>query len=368
MRVLLITHEASLSGAPRIAHLVARALTARGHKVAILSRRPGPLIADFRAVAPTSLEFLYRVRRRLWLVSGLAWLALAVDTALATLTVLRHRPDLVYINSTSAAVYMRPSLWLRRRVVVHTHESTEVASRFLAPAKALSLLHRGRLVACSPAAARSLAELAQVPLSDVAMLASVPDAARVRELAGAAPDRVFADDEIVIGCCGGVEQRKGTDLWLAAARMVRAALPGVPLRFVWVGEIVDPSLVGPDPDGIFVGPSANPYAQMKRFDIATMPSRDDPFPLVVLESMVLGTPVVAFAVGGVPEQIGDAGVIVPAQDVSAFAEAIVSLVVDEQRRLDLGRRALERAKSLYSVDGFVDALIHQVVEPRMHAG
>ena len=62
----------------------------------------------------------------------------------------------------------------------------------------------------------------------------------------------------------------------------------------------------------FVGPRANPYPHMRRFDVATLPSRDDPFPLVVLEAMLLGTPVVAFAVGSVADQIGSAGVIVPA--------------------------------------------------------
>ena len=49
MRVLLVTHEASRSGAPRVAVLVARALVEQGHSVRVLSRAPGPLLADFAA-------------------------------------------------------------------------------------------------------------------------------------------------------------------------------------------------------------------------------------------------------------------------------------------------------------------------------
>lgn len=361
MRVLLISHEASLSGAPRVASLVARTLTERGHAVQVVSRRTGPLLAAFGEAAPTRLEPLYRIRRRLWRTTGLRWIAPVVDTAFAAATILRSRTDLVYVNSTSAAVYLRPALWLRRPVVVHAHESGEVATRFLDRVRSLPLLRRARLIACSPSVRGSLADITGIPAAGIAMLPSVPDGARIRALAEAEPDHAYPPGVTVVGCCGAVEHRKGADLWLDAIGLVRQALPTTPVDFVWVGEVLDGDLVAAAPDGVFVGPSANPYAHMKRFDIATLPSRDDPFPLVVLESMTLGTPVVAFGVGGVPDQIGDAGVVVPPGDVGAFADAIVALVLDERRRGDLGERARQRVRDLYSLKVFADELT-QVVE------
>jgi glycosyltransferase involved in cell wall biosynthesis len=361
VRVLLITHEASLSGAPRVASLVAHALSEHGHAVQVVSRRTGPLLAAFRETAPTRLEPLYRVRRRLWCTPVLRLIAPLVDTALAAATIVRSRADVVYVNSTSAAVYLRPALWLRRPVVIHAHESGEIAGRFLGRVRSLPLLRRARLIACSPSVQASLAEITGLPAAGIVMLPSVPDGSRIQVLAEAEPDHAYPPGVTVVGCCGAVESRKGADLWLEAMRLVRRALPGTPVEFAWVGEVVDHDLVATAPDGVFLGPSTNPYAHMKRFDIATLPSRDDPFPLVVLEAMTVGTPVVGFGVGGVADQIGDAGVVVPPEDVAAFAGAIVGLVLDGRRRDDLGERARERVRARYSLKVFADG-VTQVVE------
>ena len=84
-----------------------------------------------------------------------------------------------------------------------------------------------------------------------------------------------------MGCCGTVEHRKGADLWVTIAREVRNAMPGQRVRFVWIGEIAHP-VEADDMAGVeFIGPRANPYAHIRRFDVATLPSRDDPFPLVI---------------------------------------------------------------------------------------
>jgi glycosyltransferase involved in cell wall biosynthesis len=363
-RVLLVTHEASLSGAPRVALLIARTLTEMGHQVHVLSRRPGPLLDDFSRIARTRIEPLYRVRRRIWLTSAIRALALVVDTVLATASLLRYRPDLVYLNSTSAGVYLRPALWLRRRVVLHGHESTEVARLFLTRTRSLGLMSRAELVGCSAAVQHTLAELADRPSSEVAMIPSVPDDRLVQEQALAGNIVDVSPGEIVIGCCGTVERRKGTDLWLEIAGRVREALPDVPLRFLWIGKVVDAGLVPDEERGAFVGPTPNPYPLMSRFDVATLTSRDDPFPLVVLESMMLGVPVVAFDVGEVGYQVGDGGVIVPQEDTAAFADAVIALVTDAGYRADLARRARARATVHFSTKPFADALIELVDRPR----
>jgi glycosyltransferase involved in cell wall biosynthesis len=95
---------------------------------------------------------------------------------------------------------------------------------------------------------------------------------------------------------------------------------------------------------------------MRRFDVATLPSRDDPFPLVVLEAMLVGTPVVAFDVGGVAQQIGDTGITVPSGDVAGFAQQIVRLLNDDDTRHRLGAAAQARVNSLYSTRAFASAL------------
>jgi glycosyltransferase involved in cell wall biosynthesis len=87
-------------------------------------------------------------------------------------------------------------------------------------------------------------------------------------------------------------------------------------------------------------------------DVFTLPSREDPFPLVVLEAMALARPVVGFDVGGVREQLDDTGVVVDAEDVSAMANAVVALLDDEAERRRLGALAAERVRSLYDIGPF----------------
>ena len=366
MRVLLVTHETSRTGAPRVAILVARGLVEQGHEVQILARSPGPLLPEFQSVATTSVEFLRRVRRKLRSIRATRLIAYVLDTAQATASLLRRWPDLVYINSTAGAIYIRPARWLHRRVILHVHESGDLAASFVARARAANLLADICVVACSTSVQAEIALLTKRSVGDIPMLLSVPDDAEVLRMSAEQPDHDYSTDEFVVGCCGAVEHRKGADLWVEAARQVSEAMSGQRVRFVWVGEGAQPGQFDATCGVEFIGPSANPYAHMRRFDVFTLPSRDDPFPLVVLEAMSLGTPVVAFAVGGVPRQIGDAGIVVPIGDVAAFVSAIVRLLNDECERRRLGSAAEARVKDLYSTDSFMVALSNLVEQQANH--
>lgn len=358
VRVLLVTHDASLTGAPMVALLVARQLVDRDMEVQVISRRKGPLLADFRSVAPTRREFLAGVRRRLWLVNGLGALAWLVDVMAATLTLARHRPDLVHLNTSASAVYVHAARRLGIPVLLHVHESADNTERFLAEARVRDLAGVG-LVACSPSVhAHLVARTGRRP-EDVFLLPSVPDDQRVRERAAASTRLAVATEgEAVrrVGAVGTVGARKGTDLWLRVAEIVQSA-PGTPrTAFVWVGHHAGLT-PGAHPPGVeFTGPLDNPYPVIARLDLLTLPSRDDPFPLVVLEGMLLGVPVVAFDVGSVRDQVGDGGVIVPAGDVDAFAAAVQHLLVDDEARATTGARARLRAERLYSTTAFGDRL------------
>ncbi|MGH8773778.1 MAG: glycosyltransferase family 4 protein [Jiangellaceae bacterium] len=80
-------------------------------------------------------------------------------------------------------------------------------------------------------------------------------------------------------------------------------------------------------------------------DVYVLTSRWEARALVVQEAMRAGVPVVATAVGGIPELVGDAAVLVPAGDAGAVAAAVVGLLDDHDVRRDLNRRGRERAQS-----------------------
>ncbi|MET9678152.1 glycosyltransferase family 4 protein [Streptomyces sp. NPDC006482] len=70
-------------------------------------------------------------------------------------------------------------------------------------------------------------------------------------------------------------------------------------------------------------------------DVAVLPSRREARSLLAQEALRLGVPLVATAVGGVPELVGDAAELVPYGDAGALAEAVRGLLEDADRRMDL---------------------------------
>jgi glycosyltransferase involved in cell wall biosynthesis len=86
--------------------------------------------------------------------------------------------------------------------------------------------------------------------------------------------------------------------------------------------------------------------------------------LVAQEAMRSGTPLVATAVGGLPELLGDAAVLVPAGSVDALVTATRRLLEDPGLRSELVRRGLDRARSWPTTEQGVDDLLHLYVDLR----
>jgi starch synthase len=84
-------------------------------------------------------------------------------------------------------------------------------------------------------------------------------------------------------------------------------------------------------------------ALYRSVDLFTFPSRADTLPLVILEAMASGLPVVATNVGGIPYEVTpDEGILVAAGDPAALAQALDRLCRDESMRLGMAASARRR--------------------------
>ena len=99
-------------------------------------------------------------------------------------------------------------------------------------------------------------------------------------------------------------------------------------------------------------------------------SATESFGVAALEAMSAGVPVCAYRVGGLPEVIGEAGVLVEPFACDALADAVVSVVADEGRRSALGAAARARVVASFgrapALDRW-DAYLRQVVAQRRSA-
>ena len=103
----------------------------------------------------------------------------------------------------------------------------------------------------------------------------------------------------------------------------------------------------------FIGTEANIFNFLNAADVIVLPSiSHEDFPNVILEAMSLGKAVIASNLSGVPEQIthNESGLLVGPKDVQGLAQALRSIIEDEDQRLRLGENAAMRFAELFRAD------------------
>ena len=169
-------------------------------------------------------------------------------------------------------------------------------------------------------------------------------------------------EEVVVGALARLTRQKGIEYLARAA----AGMRGRRVRFVVAGD-------GPDLAGLrgevdrlglggrfeFRGPVAGPWEFFAGIDVFALPSLWEGMPLVVLEAMAFGLPVVATDVGGVRDAIPDEtfGAVVPPADPGALAAAIRRYADSSRLRERVGDAAQRRALARFTRDRMVERTI-----------
>jgi len=109
----------------------------------------------------------------------------------------------------------------------------------------------------------------------------------------------------------------------------------------------------------FLGAVKDVRLLMRQSRVLVMPSRWEGLPMAVLEAMEVSLPIVATAVGGIPEVIADNenGLLVPPEDPGALAKAITRLLQDGALRAKLARSARRAVAERFSIAAHVNAVV-----------
>jgi glycosyltransferase involved in cell wall biosynthesis len=160
----------------------------------------------------------------------------------------------------------------------------------------------------------------------------------------------ISPDKKLVGLIGRLDPIKGHPVFLEAARIMAGERDD--LLFVCMGDGPESyrghlhrlgAELGLGDRLIWTG--ARPYGEMpvvfNALDILCLSSHDESFGYVLAEAMACGIPCVATRVGGVPEVVGDAGVLVPPNDPPALAQGVLTALLAEPRPEVLRRHVVE---------------------------
>ncbi|CAN5752092.1 glycosyltransferase [soil metagenome] len=313
------------------------------------------------------------------------------DAALeAVVALLRRRPPQIIHNhmyraevvGTRAALALA-ELGLPRPFVIGTVHSSRVrcaADRELLRSLTPSM---DRLVAVSRAIVKKLeAEgRAQVPIELIYNGVDLERYAYLEACCTLPEEYGFPEGSPLVGVVARLEAEKGHRTLLEAWPHVLRAVPEARLLIIGEGSLRDEleaqaeelGLLGeacsgdhcvgtrkarPGAKVVFTGLRDDVPAVTAALDVAVLPSYREAQGLAILEAMALRRPVIATAVGGVPEMIEHerSGLLVPPHDAAALGEAIVRLLTDHPLADTLARTGHDLALARFSLTAMVEAV------------
>lgn len=224
-----------------------------------------------------------------------------------------------------------------------------------------SLLIRSPWIVCtSPAQARELGRMRRgrhAPLVIQNAVLAPRESGRQHDSVPSLEDLGFKGRAFVFGAAGRLSREKGHRVLLEAFALLEKMLPGQSMQLVLLGEGREESFLkaharrlGIESRACFAGFQTKPASWMKVMDCLVHPSLSDGSPNSVLEAMLLGVPVIASNVGGVPEIVenGQTGLLVEPGQPSALAEAMKKMVRSASLRRQLAADAKYHVQENFS--------------------
>lgn len=159
----------------------------------------------------------------------------------------------------------------------------------------------------------------------------------------------------LVGAASRLSPEKGISQLVEAAALVRQADPGVGFVVFGDGPLRDELAARARARGleralVFAGFRGDVMSYLPHLDLAVIPSFTEGLPVALLEYYAAGVPVVATAVGGIPEVVEDgrSGYLVPPGDPAALARRIGDALRDEAALREMGRRGRDRVRAEFT--------------------
>ncbi len=357
-KILFITHESALSGAPRSLLYFLESLKDSQSKLEIhvLSlKSKNPLKNAFREISDFYLDFTnvnikpdYSLKNRIF--HKLTGKPFQSERDIKMQLLVNNQYDLIYANtvvSLPIALELKKS-YTQTKILLHVHEMATAIQQlttdfqknidnidFFIAASELVKEHLMSFFGCNHKLIRCVYECSEVFVTQNQPSIEPKEAKKV----------------IMVG---GAYWAKGDDIFLLVAKEVVSRNQNI--HFYWLGSqslerktvnAGDIAKLDLTSNVHFLPHTTSPHDIVKAMDVFALTSRSDSFPLAAIEAGLLGIPIVCFEkASGIQELISKGGgIVVPYLDIQKMADAIIALVIDS----NLHTQKSDEVKELFQV-------------------
>lgn len=369
--ILIIGHDASLTGAPKFLLNFSKWLKfEKKEKLLIILRNGGPLLDKYKEVGsvflwnvpyvdkPFSLRLKnkitgYYTKRKRKFITSLA--KIEIDKIFCN--TVTNGEILMALKFFNVPVIMRvPEL----ETVFHLYDKNGEATE--------SLKIASHIIAVSNAVRENLVGKHNVADEKISVVNGFIPQMKIERASGHSAG-------FIAGGCGTLIARKGFDLFLQTANIIVNKKGIKDIHFLWIGGdknsfayvefIREIEILNLQEYITITGETGEPEKYYSQMSVFLMTSREDPFPLVNLEAAQFGLPIICFDnTGGSPEFVTqDVGFIVPYLDVSSMADKMELLKNDKNMSEEFSIN-IRKKSELYTVENAAVNLFKLIVNCR----
>jgi len=363
--ILFTLQDGIAGGTEKRVVFVAKGLIERGYRVAVAIPKGGEIGRYLRQLGvPVEEVGFIRFRRSYNPIYYLVWLIAIPLTVRQIMRVIKRREvKVIYTNQISQ---LQPAIAARlmgKKVIWHLidlHIPWIMDWIFFPLVKALS-----HMVVVSCRYRINQLKTRRLDTNGIQILHAPVDTKLFKPIDGPnflKKDLGISEDRPLVGMACNINYNKGVEYFLEAAAKIKKKFPDA--QFVIIGRpiatqkkyyekiIAYRSHLGLESDVIITGYRDDMPECLASLDVFVLPSLSEASPLVILEAMACGIPVVATRVGGVPEIVidGKTGYLVPPKDPLTLAKKVVLLLKNRELRLRMGQTARKRVQEYFDIE------------------
>lgn len=364
INLLQVVNGLAIGGAEKKLLELVKTLDKKRYNIIVCSiGQGGPLQKDFEALGVNVIVCQKRNKFDLSLILTVARLIKECEIDVVQTTLLLA--DLV--GAMAAQIAGKPPVISWETVSHGENDILRTGNRHIIAYK-FAMKRVSRIVAVSQEIKQSLVQRRGIPAEKIAYIPYGVDLKKFARRNGSVDKRSILNipsDRIVVGTVARAEPYKGVAYLQKAALQMVEQHPKLDFVFVGDGSLrkeleAEVGARGWSDRIHFLGFRNDVNEIMNTFDIFILPSLSEGLPNVILEAMASSKPVIATAVGGIPEAVveGETGLLIPPSNTTAIMDAIRSLLSDHKAALRMGEAGRRRVEENFSLQKEVSSFEH----------